>query len=158
MASSQGSLVYLWLAGAVVLLDQWTKALIQERLRLFQTVVLLPVLEITRVTNRGAAFSFLNDASGWQRWLFATLAIVVSVALMVWLRRIDRRSRLLAGGVALILGGAVGNLIDRLRIGEVVDFITAHWGPHYFPSFNVADSAITIGAVLLLLDAATEAR
>jgi signal peptidase II len=120
--------------------------------------VVLPVLEITRVYNLGAAFSFLGNASGWQRWLFAILAGVVSVALLLWLRRIDRRARLLASGVALVLGGAVGNLIDRLHLGHVVDFVNAHWGPHYFPTFNVADSAITIGAGLLLLDAWLEAR
>lgn len=153
-----GALIYLWLTVLVIVLDQLTKALIQSRLQLGQVVLVLPVLEITRVYNLGAAFSFLGNASGWQRWLFATLAAVVSVALLLWLRRIDRRARLLASGVALILGGALGNLIDRLRLGHVVDFVSAHWGVHYFPAFNVADSAITIGAALLLLDAWLEAR
>jgi len=153
-----GALIYLWLSAFVVVLDQLTKAVIQGTLQLGQVIVLLPVLEITRVNNLGAAFSFLGNASGWQRWLFASLAAVVSVALLLWLRRIDRRARLLASGVALILGGALGNLIDRLRLGHVVDFVNAHWGVHYFPTFNVADSAITIGAGLLLLDAWLEAR
>lgn len=153
-----GALVYLWLTALVIVLDQLTKAVIQSTLHLGQVIVLLPVLEITRVNNLGAAFSFLGNASGWQRWLFAILAAVVSIALLLWLRRIDRRARLLASGVALVLGGAVGNLIDRLRLGHVVDFVNAHWGPHYFPTFNVADSAITIGAGLLLLDAWLEAR
>ena len=155
---ARGSLGYLWLSGLMVVLDQVSKAIIQRMLGLYQTVVVLPILDITRVNNRGAAFSFLGQASGWQRWLFAALAIVVSAGLALWLRRIDPRSRLLASGVALILGGAVGNLIDRLWLGHVVDFVSAHWGAHYFPAFNVADSAITIGAILLLLDAWREAR
>ena len=119
---------------------------------------MLPLLNITRIHNTGAAFSFLAGAAGWQRWLFTALAITVSVALLVWLRRIDRESRVLASAVALILGGALGNLIDRLRLGHVIDFIQVHWGEHYFPAFNVADSAITVGAALLLLDAWLEAR
>ena len=154
----RGALIYLWLTVLVVVLDQLTKAVIQSTLQLGQVIVVLPVLEITRVNNLGAAFSFLGNASGWQRWLFAALAAVVSVALLLWLRRIDRRARLLASGVAMVLGGALGNLIDRLRLGHVVDFVSAHWGVHYFPAFNVADSAITIGAGLLLLDAWLEAR
>jgi signal peptidase II len=116
------------------------------------------VLEITRYHNTGAAFSFLADAAGWQRWLFTALAIIVSTALVVWLRRIDRGDTALASSVALILAGALGNVIDRLRLGHVIDFIHFHWGEHYFPAFNVADSAITIGAALLLLDAWLEAR
>jgi signal peptidase II len=158
MRRVRGAFAYLWLTALVIGLDQLSKALIQKFLQLNQAVVILPVLDITRVNNVGAAFSFLSDASGWQRWLFSVLAMVVSAGLLWWLRRIDPRSRLLASAVALILGGALGNLIDRLRLGHVVDFVSAHWGPHYFPAFNVADSAITIGAALLLLDAWVEAR
>jgi signal peptidase II len=153
-----GSLVYLWLSALIIAVDQLTKALIERSLSLYQSVPVLPVLEITRLHNTGAAFSFLADETGWQRWLFTGLAIVVSVVLVWWLRRIDRSSRILASAVALILGGALGNVIDRLRLGHVIDFVHAHWGEHYFPAFNVADSAITIGAVLLLLDAWLEAR
>jgi signal peptidase II len=154
----QGSLSYVWLSVLVVALDQLCKAVINHSLQLFQSVQVLPVLDITRVYNRGAAFSFLGRASGWQRWLFSALAVIVSAGVVLWLRRVDRRARLLASGLALILGGAVGNLVDRLRLGHVVDFVAAHWGPHYFPAFNVADSAITIGACLLLLDAWLEPR
>jgi signal peptidase II len=156
-ARSSG-LVYLWLTAAVVALDQLTKAAIEHSLGLYQSVVVLPVLEITRYHNTGAAFSFLAEAAGWQRWLFTALAIIVSVALIIWLRRIDRADATLASSVALILAGALGNVIDRLRLGHVIDFIHVHWGEHYFPAFNVADSAITIGAALLLLDAWLEAR
>jgi signal peptidase II len=156
-ARSSG-LIYLWLTAAVVALDQLTKAAIEHSLGLYQSVVVLPVLEITRYHNTGAAFSFLADAAGWQRWLFTALAIIVSLALILWLRRIDRGDAALASSVALILAGALGNVIDRLRLGHVIDFIHVHWGEHYFPAFNVADSAITIGAALLLLDAWLEAR
>jgi signal peptidase II len=106
-----------------------------------------------RAHNTGAAFSFLRDAGGWQRWLFSVLALAVSVALLQWLRRLPRRANLLASALACILAGALGNLLDRLRLGYVIDFIQVHWREHYFPAFNVADSAITIGAGLLLLDA-----
>jgi signal peptidase II len=146
------SLRYLLLSAAVVALDQLTKFLIEQHLALFESVSVLPVLEITRLHNTGAAFSFLADETGWQRWLFTALAIIVSVVLALWLRRIDAQARVLATAVALILGGAVGNVIDRVRLGHVIDFIYAHWDRHYFPAFNVADSAICVGAGLLLLD------
>jgi signal peptidase II len=154
----RNALVYLWLTLLVIVLDQLTKAAVERSLALYQSFVLLPVFEITRLHNHGAAFSFLAGATGWQRWLFSTLAVIVSAALVLWLRRIDSEARMLASAVALILGGALGNVIDRLRLGYVIDFITVHWRDHYFPSFNVADSAITIGAGLLLLDAWLEAR
>src|ERR1700722_890326 len=153
-----GSLVYLWVSVAVIALDQFSKAIIEHSLNLYQSISVLPVLEITRLHNTGAAFSFLADEAGWQRWLFTALAFIVSAALVIWLRRIDRGARVLASAVALILGGALGNVIDRLRLGHVIDFVHAHWGEHYFPAFNIADSAITIGAALLLLDAWLEPR
>jgi signal peptidase II len=152
------ALIYLWLTALVIALDQLSKAAIERALGLYESIVVLPVFEITRLHNTGAAFSFLAGAAGWQRWLFTALAIIVSVALLLWLKRIDRSATALASAVALILGGALGNVIDRLRLGHVIDFIHVHWGDHYFPAFNVADSAITIGAALLLLDAWLEAR
>lgn len=145
---------WLWVTGLVVLLDQLSKAWIARHFGLDQTVALLPVLSVTLRKNTGAAFSMLADASGWQRWLFSAVAIVVGVAILVYLLRMDaRRQRLLAFALALILGGALGNLIDRLRIGRVIDFVVVHWKDAYFPAFNVADSAITVGAVLMLVDA-----
>jgi signal peptidase II len=149
---TRGSLPYLALSLAVVLLDQLTKWLIESHLALFESVSVLPVLEITRLHNTGAAFSFLAEEAGWQRWFFTALAVIVSIVLALWLRRIPAQARILATAVALILGGAVGNVIDRVRLGHVIDFIYAHWDRHYFPAFNVADSAICIGAGLLLLD------
>jgi signal peptidase II len=153
-----GSLIYLWLSVVVIALDQLTKTIIERSLSLYESIHILPVLDITRLHNTGAAFSFLADESGWQRWLFTGLGIAVGVILVWWLRRIERTSRVLASSVALIIGGDLGNIIDRLRLGHVIDFVHAHWADHYFPAFNVADSAITVGAALLLLDAWLEAR
>ena len=150
---------WLPLTLAVIAADQASKAWIVHHFFLFERVHLLPVLDVILTYNTGAAFSMLDNASGWQRWVFVALALGVSVALVVWLRRLAAATQaLLAAGLALIVGGALGNMLDRLRLGHVIDFIHAHWGPHYFPAFNVADSAITIGAGLLLLDAWREAR
>ena len=145
---------------AVIGLDQAIKAWVVGHLTLYGTVRLLPVLDITLTYNRGAAFSFLADASGWQKWLFAGLAVAVAAGIVLWLKRLNGRTQwALCLGLTLILGGALGNLIDRLRIGHVVDFILAHWHRVYFPwAFNVADSAITVGAALLLVDAWLESR
>lgn len=150
---SAGASNWLWLAVAVIALDQYTKFLILERFDEFEELVLLPVLDIMRLHNEGAAFSFLSDASGWQRWFFIALGLTVSVGILVWLRRLAPKGQhLLAAGLALVMGGALGNVIDRVLWGYVVDFIRVHYGDAYFPAFNVADSAITCGAALLILD------
>jgi signal peptidase II len=148
-----GASNWLWLGVAVMALDQWTKWLIVERFDLHQEYVVLPVLDIMRLHNTGAAFSFLSDAGGWQRWVFIGLGVAVSAGILVWLRRLPAKGEgLLASGLSLILGGALGNVIDRVLHGHVIDFIRVHYGEHYFPAFNVADSAITIGAALIILD------
>ncbi|MGD0501107.1 MAG: signal peptidase II [Steroidobacteraceae bacterium] len=149
---------WLLLSAIVVLIDQLTKGYISRRYGEFEFTTVLPVLDITRMHNVGAAFSFLADASGWQRWLFIALAVGVSVAIVVWLFRMPRSKVLLAAGLSLVLGGAIGNVIDRIRLGYVVDFIHFHWDRAYFPAFNVADSAITVGAAFLLLDALFEPK
>ena len=153
-----GQLRWLLLSALLIGLDQWTKALIERLLALYETLTILPVFNIVRAHNTGAAFSFLHDAGGWQRWLFSALALAVSVALLRWLRRLPLRANLLASALACVLAGALGNLIDRLRLGYVVDFIQVHWGEYYFAAFNVADAAITVGAGLLLLDALLGSR
>lgn len=151
---SQSGIPWLGLSAIVMVLDQWSKQWIVDNYRLFEPHPVLSVLDITRLHNTGAAFSFLAGAGGWQRWFFTGLALVISIAIVRWLRGIDRaRQKLLVIGLSLVLGGAVGNVIDRLRYGYVVDFIHAHWGTAYFPAFNVADAAISIGAGLILLDA-----
>ena len=146
-----GASNWLWLSVAVMALDQWTKALVVDRFEEFDRLVLLPVLELMRLHNEGAAFSFLSDAGGWQRWVFIGLGVAVSAAILLWLRRLEGQA-ILAAGLALILGGALGNVIDRVLWGYVIDFIRVHYEEHYFPAFNVADSAITIGAALVILD------
>ena len=150
-----------WLpwAALVIALDQLSKAWIVNHIPYGGIRTLLPVLDITLRYNRGAAWSMLDSASGWQRWLFSGLAIVVGAGLLYWLRRLNGRTQtLLCLSLALILAGALGNLIDRLLSGQVVDFILAHWNDAQFPAFNVADSAITVGAALMLLDAFTDGR
>jgi len=150
---------WLPLAALVLVLDQVSKAWIVSHMAYGGIHTLLPVLDITLRYNRGAAWSMLDSASGWQRWLFSGLAVVVGVGLLVWLRRINGRTQqLLAVSLSLILAGALGNLIDRLHSGQVVDFILAHWHDAQFPAFNVADSAITVGAALMLLDAFSDGR
>ncbi len=148
-----GASHWLWLTVLIVVADQWTKRLVTDHLEEFEAVVLLPVLDFMRLHNEGAAFSMLSDASGWQRWFFSVLAIGVSVGILIWLRRLPARGKsLLAAGLCLVMGGAIGNVIDRIRLGHVIDFIRVHYADWYFPAFNVADSAITIGAGLLILD------
>lgn len=144
--------VWLWLSLLIFLLDQGSKYLADEYLTYMQAVELLPVFDLTLVYNPGAAFSFLADAGGWQRWLFSGLALIVSLVLLLWIRRLDSTERLMAIALALILGGATGNLFDRITLGYVIDFISLHYRNYYFPSFNIADSAISLGAAVLVLD------
>jgi signal peptidase II len=150
--------VWLLLSALIVLADQASKSWITSHYGEFEFTTVLPVLDITRMHNVGAAFSFLAGASGWQRWLFIGLALTVSIGIIVWLYRMPRSHGLLAAGLSLVLGGAVGNVIDRIRLGAVVDFIHFHWDRAYFPAFNIADSAITVGAACLLLDALLEPK
>ena len=141
--------------------DQVVKAVIVAKFELFERMpVLPPVLEVTRLHNRGAAFSFLDDAGGWQRYLFLGLAVTVSVGIAVWLQRLESTSRLIVpAGLSLVAGGALGNAIDRVHYGYVVDFIHVHWyDAWWFPAFNVADAGITAGAALLILDALLDSR
>lgn len=146
---------WLWLSAVVVAVDQCTKLLADALLVLHQPVDLLPVLAIRKAYNTGAAFSFLGNASGWQRWLFIALAVGVIILLVVWLRRLPAGQKWTALSLALILGGAIGNLVDRAVYGHVIDFIDFYYGSWHWPTFNVADSAITVGAALLLLEAFT---
>ena len=150
--------VWLLLSALVVLADQVSKSYITSHYGEFEFTTVLPILDITRMHNVGAAFSFLAGASGWQRWLFISLAVIVSIGIVVWLYRMPRSQGLLACGLSLVLGGAIGNVIDRVRLGAVIDFIHFHWDRAYFPAFNVADSAITVGAACLILDALLEPK
>jgi len=140
---------WLGLAGAVVLLDQFTKLWVLGSFALHERLVVTSFFNLVLVYNPGASFSFLADAGGWQRWFFVALALVISVWLVVAIRR-HAVERLLPAALALVLGGALGNVIDRLRFGAVVDFLDFHLAGWHWPAFNVADSAITVGVALLL--------
>jgi signal peptidase II len=148
---------WLWLSLVVVLLDQTTKWLVAGALKPFQVLELVPNLNLTLAFNEGAAFSFLADAGGWQRWMFAAFALVISAILVAWLMRLKPQERTMAAALSLILGGAIGNLIDRVALGHVIDFIQVYlpfipldmFNP--WPAFNVADSAITVGVTLLIV-------
>jgi signal peptidase II len=145
---------WLTLSAAVVLLDQITKLAANAALVYAEPVPVVPsFFNLTLMYNRGAAFSFLSDAAGWQRWFFVAVSLGASVLLLFWLRRLKPEQWILALALSLVLGGAVGNLIDRLWLGHVIDFIQLYYKDFYWPAFNIADSAITVGAVLLVWDA-----
>jgi signal peptidase II len=143
---------WLLMSALIVVLDLWTKGLATESLTLYRPVELTSWLNMTLAHNYGAAFSFLSDAGGWQRWLFTGLAAVVTLVLIVWLLRLPAREKLTAAALGLIIGGAIGNLVDRIMNGYVVDFIDVYYRGWHWPAFNVADSAITCGVILLLID------
>jgi signal peptidase II len=150
---------WVWISAVLVVLDQLTKYWIVTGIADGGRIYVLPVLNIIHTTNPGAAWSMFADWGGSQRWLLSALAIGVSIAIFVWLRRMPlAQHKLLAGGLVLILSGAIGNVIDRLRLGHVIDFVEVHWGSAYFPAFNVADAAISVGAACVILDAVFEHR
>lgn len=151
MADTLRVRLYLWLTFMVLVLDQLTKLWALAVFQPYEVLPVLPVFNLTLVFNTGAAFSFLSDAGGWQRWFFIGLASLVSIGLLLWLTRLRQHERLTGVALAMILGGALGNLLDRVRLGKVVDFLDFYWEQWHWPVFNVADSAITIGVVLMLL-------
>ncbi|VAW53491.1 Lipoprotein signal peptidase [hydrothermal vent metagenome] len=154
---------WLWLSALTIILDQLTKKIAEAELLLHQPIAILPGFNFTLAYNKGAAFSFLSDAGGWQRIFFVTLSTVISIFLFFWLKQItkdekQKSNQLIQIAIAFILGGAIGNLIDRAMTGAVVDFIQIYYSTYYFPTFNIADSAITAGAGLLILDMFLEAK
>lgn len=143
---------FWWLALLVLVADQLTKVWVIQSFSLGESIQLLPVFNFTYARNYGAAFSFLGDAGGWQRWLFTLIAVVVSVVLSVWLSKLQRPQWKLSLALVLIIAGAIGNLIDRSLYGYVVDFLHVYYQDWHYPVFNIADCAITIGAALLIWD------
>jgi signal peptidase II len=143
---------WLWLSALVVGLDQLTKQMVDRSMELYESIGLLPFFQLTYLRNQGAAFSFLSQAGGWQRWFFIGLAAIASGAICYWLSRLGKNQRWEAAAWALVLGGALGNLIDRILYGYVIDFLDVFYGEWHWPAFNVADSAITIGVAMLLID------
>lgn len=143
---------WYWMVALVFVLDQLSKQWVLANFHLYESIKLLPFFSFTYVRNYGAAFSFLSDAGGWQRWLFTAIAVGFSILLSVWLRRLDKNQWKLNLAYTLIIGGAIGNLIDRLMHGFVVDFLDFYWKTSHYPAFNIADSAICIGAGLIIWD------
>jgi signal peptidase II len=154
---------WLWLSVLTIVLDQLTKYIAEVELLLHRPVAMFPGFNFTLMYNKGAAFSFLSEAGGWQRGFFVILSTVISLFLLFWLKQItqdekQKDNKLLQIAIAFILGGAIGNLIDRALTGEVVDFIQVYYANNFFPAFNIADSAITLGAGLLILDMFLETK
>lgn len=145
---------YKWfvLSFIVLFFDQWSKIEISKSMYLYESIKLFPFFRLTYVHNPGAAFSFLSDAGGWQRWFFIILSCSVSILICVWLIRLPNNAHRQAAGLALVLGGAVGNLVDRVMYGYVIDFLDVYYKTWHWPAFNIADSAITIGVCILLID------
>jgi signal peptidase II len=145
-------LIWLWLSALVIVVDQITKRIVDTTMQLYQSIELIPYFQLTYMRNQGAAFSFLSGAGGWQRWFFIALAVIASVFICFWLKKLNRSQRWEAIAWSLVLGGALGNLIDRIIYGYVIDFLDVYIGDWHWPAFNVADSAITLGVAMLLLD------
>ncbi|MBT0585779.1 signal peptidase II [Alteromonas oceanisediminis] len=143
---------FLWLTLIVVILDQWTKYAVVDAMQLYESIQLTGFFNLTYVHNYGAAFSFLHDAGGWQRWFFTVIGAVVSALILYWLRQTSREQVRLPVAFCLILGGAIGNVYDRLAHGYVIDFLDFYYQQWHWPAFNVADSAIFVGAALLIID------
>lgn len=143
---------FWWLALLVLVMDQLSKQWVHHSMALYDSIQLLPFFNLTYVRNPGAAFSFLSDAGGWQRWFFTVVAVVITAVLSVWLARLGPKASKLSLGLCLIIGGAVGNLVDRLWHGYVIDFFHLYYQHWHYPAFNIADSAIVIGAALLIWD------
>ncbi|MDH5231679.1 MAG: signal peptidase II [Gammaproteobacteria bacterium] len=144
-------LKWLWLSLIIIILDQITKIAAASNLMMFTPVSVFPGFNLTLMHNTGAAFSFLSDAGGWQRWFFTVLAIGVSIFIMFWLHKLPKHEKLNAIALSMIVGGAIGNVIDRIRLGYVIDFLDVYVGNAHWPAFNIADSAISVGAVLLIV-------
>jgi signal peptidase II len=147
-----GMLKWLWLSALAIVLDQASKLTVDSTMQLYESIPLMPYFNLTYVHNTGAAFSFLSEAGGWQRWFFAALAFIISAVLSVWLARLQKHETLLAIALSLVLGGAIGNLIDRLAYGYVIDFLDIYYNNWHWPAFNIADSAITLGVGLMLAE------
>jgi signal peptidase II len=151
MTIATPQLKWLWLSLGVVIFDQVTKQIAEAQLSLHQAINVMPYFDWYLTYNTGAAFSLLADAGGWQRWFFTVIAIVVSAVLVQWIRKLPHEETLTALSLCLILGGAIGNLIDRILLGHVIDYIQVWLGSYPFPAFNIADAAISVGAALLIL-------
>ncbi len=145
-------LKWIWLSVLVVVLDQLTKQLAAAYLNYAEPVAMMPLFNLTLMHNTGAAFSFLSQAGGWQRWFFAAIALLVSTGIIFWLKRLGHDKLWEALALALVMGGAIGNVVDRIIYGYVIDFLDFYYGAWHWPAFNVADIAIVVGAAILIID------
>lgn len=153
MAKTHSRNIYwLWLSAAVLIVDQISKAMIRKRFDLYDYESITPFFDLIRLHNTGAAFSFLADQPGWQQYFFVVIALIVSVVIIIWMRSLRGRQAFIAAGLSLLLGGALGNVIDRVSFGYVTDFLYFNWNGYYWPAFNVADIAICAGAAGLIID------
>ena len=154
MPNTQSKSGLWWLPVSIIvfLLDQWTKTIATESLKIYEAVVVNDYLNWTLMHNEGMAFSLLADQSGWQRWAISIVAIAIVIWLLFWLRKSEFKAKFLNLGLVFVIGGALGNTYDRLNLGYVIDFIEAHYNDNFWPAFNVADTAISLGAFLLILD------
>lgn len=150
--STSSGIKWLWLTLIFLVLDQITKHYVAANMALYESIAVLPFFNITYVHNLGAAFSFLADQDGWQRWFFAGIAFIASIVFLVWLKKTPKENVMLSVAFALMLSGALGNLIDRVLLGYVIDFLDFYYQQHHWPAFNVADSAIFVGAALMIID------
>jgi signal peptidase II len=158
VAREEAMVKWLWLAVVIVVLDQLSKQIVDNSMQLYQTIELLPFFQLTYLRNHGAAFSFLSEAGGWQRWFFIALSVAASIGISIWLKKLPIARQREAIAWSLVLGGALGNLIDRVAYGYVIDFLDVFYQNWHWPAFNVADSAITIGVMFLLYDGLGTAR
>ncbi|MCP4431663.1 MAG: lipoprotein signal peptidase [Gammaproteobacteria bacterium] len=145
------ALRYLWISAVIIGLDQITKLIAESQLPLHQTVNVIPYFDWYLTYNSGAAFSFLADAGGWQRWFFTIASVVISVVILIWIKKLEKHDNLTAISLCMILGGAIGNLIDRIYLGHVIDYIQVWLGSYPWPAFNIADAAISVGAAVLII-------
>ncbi len=143
---------WMTIAAVIVIADQITKYVASAELKMYEAIAVMPMFNFTLMHNEGAAFSFLSDAGGWQRWFFTAISLIVSIVLVFWIRSLKPEEKFQALAFSFILGGAIGNLIDRVRLGYVVDFIDIYYNAYHWPAFNIADSAITVGVVILIVD------
>ena len=157
-AGEPSALIWLWLTVFVIAFDLITKQLAENFLTYGQPVPIFPVFDLTLLYNPGAAFSFLAGEDGWQRWFFTITTIIISTVIFVWIKKLEHNEKMTAIALSLILGGAIGNLIDRIYLGHVVDYVQIWLGNYPWPAFNIADAAISIGAVVLILTSITDAK
>lgn len=152
---AHSGLRWLWLAAIFLVLDQVTKLYVAANFSLYESINVMPMFNLTYVHNEGAAFSFLSEAGGWQRWFFTIIAVTISGILLYWLRALHAHEKLMSIAYSLVLSGAIGNLIDRVSYGYVIDFLDIYYNNYHWPAFNIADAAICVGAVLIIYDAFT---